>query len=165
MLSSHSHRPSLRFLLYLSNSFSPNRASNREIVTTIPTIGEFFLSEEGRGGEKEMRNLFSLLSFRFRPFPSLSPHLSHSLSLTRLAPSPRKPGKKKRLQRRDRRVQEHLLHRVGRRRPGQGKEEERDGEGEEREVLLQVDVGLSLSFCLLRGVGWSLGPAIEQCGI
>jgi hypothetical protein len=64
-----------------------------EIVTTIPTIGEF----RGRKLPREV-DVYSTQTRVKRPFFSV---------------------KFDRFQRRDGRIQEHLLHRVGRGRPGQ----------------------------------------------
>jgi len=107
----------------LSTPALPIAVSNREIVTTIPTIGEFKQHSRRRANQRGKKRLFirRCLFFLF-VFLDLLLALTHFLFLShsRTSSSSRFLSSPCRLQRRDRRVQEHLVHRVGRGRPGQG---------------------------------------------
>ena len=107
----------------LSTPALPIAVSNREIVTTIPTIGEFKQHSRRRANQRGKKRLFirRCLFFLFVFFDLLLA-LTHFLFLShsRTSSSSRFLSSPCRLQRRDRRVQEHLVHRVGRGRPGQG---------------------------------------------
>ena len=101
-----------------------------EIVTTIPTIGEEKEGSGVAGGGQAGTRKKGAPGFAVR-LPERAALISLTTAPSRLSPPPSPLSS--RLQRGDGGVQEHLLHRLGRGRPGQGEETRERGEEREQE--------------------------------
>ena len=108
-----------------------NKLNLGEIVTTIPTIGEEKEGSGVAGGGQAGTRKKRRAGFRCPFARARRSHLSLTTAPSRLSPPP--SSLSSRLQRGDGGVQEHLLHRLGRGRPGQGEETRERGEEREQE--------------------------------